>query len=138
MSHTQSEVIFSSRLQLQQWASALPVHRRPVNLRLQLDALLEPQRQQWQQLLQRSHNDCGCSAAAVAFLASILLIIGYALLAGFEQPIWLVAIATVFTSIAALFVGKTLGHLWSRRKLRHQVAQLIHLVEQTNCNEPRI
>ena len=137
MSHTRSEVIFSSRLQLQQWAAALPVYRRPLNLRLQLDQLRDPQRLQWQQQLQRSHNDCGCSAAAAAFLGSILLIIGYAVVAGFEQPVWMVAIATVLTSIAALFVGKTLGHLWSRRKLRHQVAQLIHLVEQTDSDEPR-
>ena len=132
-----SEVTFSSRLQLQQWAASLPVYRRPLNLRLQFDQLPEPQRLQWQQQLQRSHNDCGCSAAAAAFLGSIALIIGYAVFAGFEQPIWLVAVATVFTSIAALVAGKTLGHLWSRRKLRDQVAQLIRLVEQKTSNEPR-
>ena len=131
-----SEVTLTSRLQLQRWAAALPIQRRPAKVYLNLPALPEHERVDWQQRIERSHNDCGCSAAAIAFLGAIGLVVGYEVLVGFEQPIWLVALATAVTAIAALFVGKTFGHLLSRRKLQRQVTQLVHLVEQTNIDEP--
>lgn len=120
---------------MQEWAAALSIHRRPIRVRLDLPALPERERANWQQRIERSHNDCGCSAAAIAFLGAICLILGYWVSVGFEQPIWLIAMATVLAAIVALFAGKTLGHLWSRKRLRHQVSHVIQLVEQRTANE---
>ena len=135
--YLKSTVVLTSTSQLKQWAAALSVQRGSVRLRLDVPALAEQERATWEKRLERSHNDCGCTAAAVAFLASILLIAGYAIFVGFEQPIWLIVIVSVLVAIVALFVGKWFGHLRSRMQLRDHAAQLIHLIEQRTADESR-
>lgn len=136
-SHLKSEVIFVGTSELQQWAEALPVQRRTVRLRLDLPALTDTERIGWQQQLERLHNDCGCSAAAVASVGAILLIAGYAILVGFDQPLWLVAIASMLGAIVALFAGKWLGRFRSRTKLRSDVGHLTQVIEHRATDEPR-
>jgi uncharacterized membrane protein YdjX (TVP38/TMEM64 family) len=90
----------------------------------------------WQEQLENVYNDCGCSAATLSLLGLILAVSAYAALIGFEQSLWLVALGVVVAAIAALFAGKLFGLAWSRRKLRRQVAQLVHLVEGRGTDGP--
>jgi hypothetical protein len=106
-------------------------------VRLELPALTAAERASWQQRLERLHNDCGCSAAAAAFLGSILSLAAYAYFVGFGQPSWLVVITSVPAAIAALFVGKWFGHFRSRVKLRADLLQLVQLIEQRTADESR-
>jgi hypothetical protein len=129
------EVILTSASELTRWASSIRVKRAQIRLRLSLPALSQQEHLYWQQQIERLYNDCGCSAATVSLLGVIVVIIAYAALIGFEQPIWLVVLGTVVATGVALFVGKIIGHAWSRRELRRQVAQLIRFVERRSKYE---
>jgi len=124
-----TELVFTSVAQLTGWATRAGVRRSPVRLRMNLPLLSPEERLPWQRQLEYLYNDCGCSAATVSLLGLILAVIAYAALIGFEQSLWLVALGIVVAAIAALFAGKMFGLAWSRRTLRRQVAQLVHLVE---------
>lgn len=130
-----TELVFTSVEQLTRWAMMAGVRRSPVRLRMNLPLLSPEERVHWQRRLEYSHNDCGCSAATVSLLGLILVVIAYAALIGFEQSLWLVTLGIVVAAIGALFVGKLIGNLWSRRKLRRQVVDLVELVEKRGVDE---
>jgi hypothetical protein len=129
-------VVIANGAQLQQWAETLRVRRRPISVSLELPTLTESERTGWQARLERLHNDCGCSAAAAAFLGAILSIAGYALFVGFERPAWVVLLLSVAAVIAALLAGKWFGHFRSRSRLRDDLLQLSHLIERRTADEP--
>lgn len=128
------EVILSSASELTRWASSVRVNRAPIGLRLTFSALSQQEHLHWQQRIERSHNDCGCSAATVSLLGLIVTVVAYAVVIEFEHSLWLVALSTVPAAIVALFVGKFIGDAWSRRRLRRQVARLVHLVERKGAD----
>lgn len=125
----QMEVVLTNVAQLTRWARKAGVRRSPVRLRMNLPLLSPEELLTWQRQLEYLYNDCGCSAATVSLLGLILAVSAYAALIGFEQSLWLVALGIAVAAIAALFAGKKFGLAWSRRKLRRQVAELVHLVE---------
>lgn len=126
---TARDVVLTGEDELRQWAAALATRRPPIRLRLDLPTLTPLQREQWQRRFERLHNDCGCSAAALALLSLVVAVAAYAALIGFEQPLWVLASATLVGAIASIFVGKALGHAWSRRQLRAEVAKLLETME---------
>jgi hypothetical protein len=129
LSPARPEVILCSLPALEHWAASVALTRAPVRLRHSMPMLSQQERLDWQRQIERLHNDCGCSGAALSLLGLVLVVIVYAALIGFGQWIWLIAPGIPLGAVAALFVGKFMGHAWSRRKLRRQAVQLAHIVE---------
>lgn len=133
--HGYPEMVFTGAAELLRWTASVGIKRAPLRLRLELPGLSQQEQLRWQQLLERSHNDCGCSAAATGLLAFVTSTAAYAVLVGFAQPLWLRAIVLLGAAVGILFLGKLIGHTWSRRKLRRHVTNIVQLVQGASTDE---
>jgi hypothetical protein len=122
-----AELVFTSATDLLRWTASVRVKRSPARLRVELPGLTLDQKKRWQGILERSHNDCGCVAAALALLLFLVALGIYGVAVGFRQSLLLVGIASIVGSIGATGAGKVLGLTSSRRKFRREVAQLVAL-----------
>ena len=127
---TRPEVVFTNVSQLTRWAMGVGVSRSQVRVRINFPVLSRQEQVDWQERIEHSHNDCGCSAGAVSLFGLILTAIIYTAVIGFEQSLWLVVVGTVVAALAALLAGKLIGLAWSRRTLRSRVTEIVHLVER--------
>jgi hypothetical protein len=130
------EVVFTNVRELVAWTSAARIRRAPLHVRLELPMMSPDKQASWARAIERSHNDCGCSAAAVALLALIVFVATYMFVVGFASSIVIVAIGTSLGGIAAGVSGKFVGQWWSRITLRRQAATLAAQYEQGIAVEP--
>ena len=130
-----SEVVFTNVQQLTRWAMRAGVWRSPIRVRMYLSGLSPQEQVHWRKRIEDSHNDCGCTVGAFSLFGFILVAIVYGVVIGFQQPLWLVAAVTLVAAIPALFAGKLIGLVWSRRTLRRQVTQIVDHVDRKVIDE---
>jgi hypothetical protein len=97
---------------------------------LRLEGLSPEATQVWQQRLNRYYLECGCSAGAVVLLAA-MLVYGLYLLVPFTPSIggWFAKMATgCGLAVLAAGVGKALGLLRARHRLRQAIRELLTAV----------
>jgi hypothetical protein len=132
MSRSRPDVVIASVQQLRRWALAVSIAREPVRLRLDLPGLSADERQDWARSIERPHNDCGCTAAAVALIAAVVGVaaaaIVHAALGGALQP-GLLALGGFGAAVAALFAGQLGGRWWSLHTVRGRAERLARLVQ---------
>jgi hypothetical protein len=99
---------------------------RPNRLVLDVEGLAEADAKRWEARLSRYYFACGCEAGSVVLLVALAAYLVALALApgGFGAATWREAVAGVVVGFVAAGVGKAVGLIHARRRLRTTIRSL--------------
>lgn len=99
---------------------------RPITIELQIEGLQEPNRQNWQALINKHLSKCGCAEGSVFMILTVFVYIIYLLSLPdmISLTVWDAIWQGAGTSLIAALVGKSFGLARTQRNLSKLLSRL--------------